>query len=50
MEDYYPAELNAIVRAWNIMQGGKPSDEVDDGQQVVHMDPAQFFGDGGEML
>ena len=43
MEDYYPAELPLILRAWGELHGGAGS-----GAEAV--DPMTFFGTGGEAV
>jgi hypothetical protein len=43
MEDYYPAELPLILRAWGELHGG-----VRDAAETL--DPMTFFGTGGERI
>lgn len=43
MEDYYPAELPAILRAFADMHGGA-------GDEPEAVDPMTFLGTGGERI
>jgi hypothetical protein len=44
MEDYYPAELPSILRAWADIRGTARADGGED------VDPMTFFGTGGERI
>jgi hypothetical protein len=44
MEDYYPAELPLILRAWAELHGGAREDRTE------AADPMTFFGTGGEKI
>lgn len=44
MEDYYPAELPQVLRAWGEMHGAAP------GEGAEAVDPMTFFGTGGERI
>ena len=43
MEDYYPAELPLILKAWGELHGGSQ-----DAAEAT--DPMTFFGTGGETI
>ncbi|MBN1778452.1 MAG: hypothetical protein JW811_10060 [Clostridiales bacterium] len=44
MEDYYPAELPRVLRAWAELHGAEHSESAE------QVDPMTFFGTGGERL
>ncbi|HPF86504.1 MAG TPA: hypothetical protein PK537_00455 [Candidatus Limiplasma sp.] len=44
LEDYYPAELPLILRAWADLHGGGQSGRTET------VDPMTFFGSGGETI